>query len=201
MKKSFMLVLALCGAVALLVTPGIVAADTIPLSPVQNISVLTAYLESVTPATNVVDLGNAVVEYDQSAPFIYTPTQTGTQPGYSAALSTTIQHTYSITDPPVTTGYFPVVNPIYTVNGVVLFTNQSSLSLPSATDLSGPGSWTDPAFVSQVSAMIVFTWQAASTVYTYENTTSVTSVPEPGVLFLLGSGLIGLVGVRRMIKK
>lgn len=201
MKKSFMSFLAFIGVIAFLVAPGVVAADNIPLSPVQNISVFINCLESSSCAP-AAPLGNVVVEYDPSAPFTYTPTQTGTQPGYSAALSTTIQHTYSITDPPVTTGYFPVVDPMYTVNGVVLFTNNPSLtvsSLPNASDLTGSGSWTDPAFVSELSAVIVFLDGASSTVFSYEN--SSTSVPEPGVLFLLGSGLIGLVGVRRMIKK
>ena len=205
MKKSVKLFLACCGVIAFLVAPGIVAADTFvfPDDPngvgaFRNFGDLTGY----EAALACVSLTNAVVLPDP-AQVLYTPLNNHS-PGWITYLSlnpvvyATLadQHTYIIDLPSPTGGQLPEVPYLSPYNGalsgLLVLSDVPGLTLP--TTLSG---WEDPTFLSQVVAIVAFV-PGASTAVVYE---CPTSVPIPGALLLLGSGLIGLVGMRRMIKK
>ncbi len=205
MKKSFMLLLAFCGVIVFLVAPGIVAADTFvfPNDPngvgaFRNFGDLTGY----EAALACVSLTNAVVLPDPTQ-VVYTPLNNHS-PGWITYLSlnpvvyATLadQHTYIIDLPSPTGGQLPEIPDLSPYNGalsgLLVLSDVPGLTLP--TTLSG---WENPTFLSEVEAIVAFI-PGVSTAVVYENCHQ---VPEPGVLFLLGSGLIGLVGMRRMIKK
>ena len=206
MKESFMVFLALCGAFAVLVAPGMAGADTFvfPDDPngagaFRNFGDLTGY-EAALPC---VSLTNAVALPDP-AQVVYTPPNNHS-PGWITYLSlnptpvyATLadQHTYVINLPSPTGGRLPEIPELSPYNGAVsgllVLSDATGLTLP--TTLSG---WEDPTFLSQVEAIVAFI-PGVSTAVVYENCHQ---VPELGVLLLLGSGFIGLVGMRRMIKK
>jgi hypothetical protein len=203
-KKSVKLFLACCGVIAFLVAPGIVAADifVFPDNPngvgaFRNFGNLTGY----EAALACVSLTNAVQLPDPTQ-VVYTPLNNHS-PGWITYLSlnpvviatSADQHTYIIDLPSPTGGQLPEVPYLSPYNGALsglLVLSDANLTLP--TTLSG---WEDPTFLSQVEAIVAFV-PGVSTAVVYENCQP---VPIPGALLLLGSGLIGLVGMRRMIKK
>ena len=206
MKKSVVLLMAFWGVVALLVAPGIAVADifVFPSDPngvgaYRNFGDLTGY----EAALACVSLTNGVVRPDP-AQVLYTPPNSHS-PGWITYLSlnptpvyATLadQHTYVINLPSPTGGQLPEVPYLSPYNGalsgLLVLSDVPGLTVP--TTLSG---WEDPTFLSQVVAIVAFV-PGVSTAVVYENHQS---VPIVAPLFLLGSGLMALVGMRRAIKK
>ncbi|HUJ89815.1 MAG TPA: PEP-CTERM sorting domain-containing protein [Syntrophorhabdales bacterium] len=187
MKKSFTICLAFCIALALFVVPGMAVADNdVPLTGLRDMSLF----QSALP---VVDLTNGTVLLDP--PVInYTP-QNANSPGWLIGQPLNAQNTYVIdlTDPIGTQlPAVPGLHPSEGVSGLLVLADTTSLSLPST-----QSGWLALASSSHVEAIVAFV-PGASTAVVYEK--HPTSAPEPGVLLLLGSGLIGLVGMRRILK-
>jgi hypothetical protein len=196
MKKSFMLFVAFCGVIALLVAPGIAVADTFELTAFRDFSLFNQIV------LNVVDPSNVVQAQD---PDVVSYTPLPGQPGYvlpSFGLPG-VEHNYIINFPGIIGGQcqdVPGLSPITGYSGLLVLTYpNTSVTLP--TDLNG---WLadlqDPTFLSKVSAIVAFV-PGVSTAVVYENCTPPPQVPEPGVLLLLSSGLVALAGMRRVIKK
>ncbi|MGA2955489.1 MAG: PEP-CTERM sorting domain-containing protein [Thermodesulfobacteriota bacterium] len=197
MKKSFMLFVALCGVIALLVAPGIAVADTFDLTAYRDFSLFNQVV------FNVVDLSNAQQQHDPVVDY-YTPLYSN-WPGWvdpSFGLPNGKQHTYVIDLTTPIGGQcqeVPGLSPITGVSGLVVLYRDNSLALP--TDLAG---WLaaskDSNFLSNVAGVVAFV-PGVSTAVVYVNCTPPPQVPEPVVLLLLGSGLVALAGMRRVIKK
>jgi len=206
MTKSFMLFPILCCLITLLVAPGIVAADTyvFPSDPngvgaYRDFSIFGENTLMVAGTTNAVILPDP----DQVQ---YKPT-TATSPGYITAPwadwpnAPSEQHTYVVNLPSPIGGRLPEVPGLHPANdaipGLLVLSNAPNLQLPTAWHQADGLGWLDQGFLSQVNAIVAFV-PGCSTAVVYENQGT---VPEPSLLFLLGPGIIALMGTRRLIKK
>ncbi len=196
MKNSFMLFVAFCGVIAFLVAPGIAVADTFDLTAYRDFSLFNQVV------FNVVALSNAQQQHDPVIDY-YTPLNSN-WPGWvdpSFGLPGGQQHTYVIDLSTPIGGQcqeVPGLSPITGISGLLVLYRDHTLPLP--TDLAG---WLaaiqNPEFLSNVAGVAAFV-PGVSTAVVYVNSQP-PQVPEPGVLLLLGSGLVALAGIRRVIKK
>jgi len=197
--------MALCGVVAFLAVPGIVAATDFVLP--DNPNGVGAYRDS--SYWNSAVWGVAAPTYPYNIVFAseasvllngYTPTVVNgvAEPGYIYDFTT--QYTYRMNFPSPTGGRLPEVpgldggsEGVYGLLVLVDCPGGGSTCVSMPTDDVGLAAL---AVNPEVSGIVAFV-TGCTTVEAFD----LSPVPEPGVLFLLGSGLIGLVGMRRMIKK
>jgi hypothetical protein len=143
------------------------------------------------------------VKMPAAAQVLYTPSN-NTQPGWvnKGYDWSGGQHTYVINLPSPTGGQLPAVPGLHPWNGLqvdqFMIGGVSGLLVLYNVDVTLPitaQGFLDPAFLDKVTAIVAFV-PGCSTAVVYEK-----SLPEPGVLLLLGFGLICIAGLRRMIKK
>ena len=92
----------------------------------------------------------------------------------------------------------PGLSPITGYSGLLVITKPgTSIPLLPTTLYGWSSDLGDPNFLSNVVAIVAFV-PGVSTAVVYENCQQ---VPEPGGLLLLGTGLVALGGIRRVIKK
>ena len=194
MKKSLMLFLVFCGVIVLLFAPGIAVADTFVITAFRDFSQFNQIV------LNVVDPSNVVQAPD---PDVVSYTPLPGQPGYvlpSFGLSGG-EHDYIINLPGTIGGQcqdVPGLSPITGYSGLLVITKPgTSIPLLPTTLYGWSSDLGDPNFLSNVVAIVAFV-PGVSTAVVYENCQQ---VPEPGGLLLLGTGLVALGGIRRVIKK
>jgi hypothetical protein len=218
MKKLCMLLLAVCGVVALLIAPGPAAADyfVFPSPPDVNAlgNISGAYRDFSIFSQNTLDVAGIsnALKLPAAAHVEYTPAN-NTQPGwvnhgidwYPDVNGPLIQHTYVINLPSPTGGqppYIPGLHPINSLTGPdfdiggiagLLVLYNVDVTLPT-TD---PG-FLDPNFLNKVTAIVAFV-PGVSTAFVYEK--DPVSAPEPGTVLLLGLGLAGLCVYRRRTRR
>jgi PEP-CTERM motif len=198
MKKSFMLLLAFCGVMAVLLAPGIVMADNFVF--VSDMNPHGSYRDFSLFIPYCLDLGDQTitpnaVEQLFAAHVEYTP-QNSTSPGWVDPAydwpSGSGQHTYVLNFPSPTGGQLQNIPGLHPQTGTpgLLVLEYVLVPLPTTHD-----GFADPAFLNNVGAIVYFE-PGVSTAVVYENS----HVPEPGVLLLLGFGLMALAGMRRVVK-
>jgi hypothetical protein len=143
------------------------------------------------------------VKLPSSAHVEYTPAN-NTQPGWvnKGYDWPGGQHTYVVNLLSPTGGQLPYIPGLHPWNGLqgdqCMIGGVSGLLVLYNVDVTLPTTakgFLDPSFLDKVSAIVAFV-PGCSTAVVYEK-----SLPEPGVLLLFGFGLIGIAGLRRMIKK
>ena len=209
MKKSLMLFLVFCGVIALLAAPGMVVADDFVFfsdpngqGSYRDFSIFVNFMIPNQPY--LFSLSNEVQLLDP--PYISIPYTPGpNQPGYVDPRFfqdnnlPNQQHTYIINLPSPIGGQLqdiPGLSPITGYSGLLVLTHVWVPVLPQ-TQTEWLTALQDPKFLSNVAGIVAFV-PGVSTAVVYENCQQ---VPEPGGLLLLGSGLIALGGIRRVIKK
>ena len=210
MKKSLLLALITCTLVVALASPGPAVADKFVFPYLDRKdawgNLLGNYRDFSIFSQNTLDVAgymNAVML--PSAPYVeYTPANNAqpgwVNPGYDWPGG---QHTYVINlisptggrplDVPGLHPWNGLTSSDVTVGGIsgLLVLYNSPIDLPKTN-----AGWFDEDFLNKVDAIVAFV-PGVSTAVVYEKD----PVPEPASLFLLGCGLIGLVGIRKKVSK
>jgi hypothetical protein len=200
MKKPFFLVVILCGIFGLLAAPGTVAADQFvfvsdmnPHGSYRDFSVFFTGCLDLIPS----DFQINAMQQLTAAHVEYTP-QNSSSPGWVDPAydwpAGSGQHTYVLNFPSPTGGQLqniPGLHPGTGVPGLLVLTYAWMDQLPTTA-----AGFRDAAFLDDVRAIVYFE-PGVSTAVVYEKNCH---VPEPGVLLLLGFGLIALAGMRRVVK-
>jgi hypothetical protein len=202
MKKSLLLALITSALLVALASPGPAVADKFVFPYLDRAdawgNLLGNYRDFSIFSQNTLDVAgflNAVKL--PSAPYVEYAPANNTQPGWvnPAYDWPGGQHTYVINLISPTGGRPLDVPGLHPYNGGVsglLVLYNSPIDLPNTA-----AGFLDPDFLAKVDAIVAFA-PGVSTTTIYEKGDP---VPEPAVLLLLGCGLMGLVGIRKVSKK